>query len=135
MGDNKMKYDYTKYKVGDPLWSMQAGEVTVHEIGADGICPVQVLDSIGRTLYYTVDGRYRSNDPYPSLFPEMPEFPEQPQRFEQDQPVVLPSGKIRRYAMYSEGEHYVYMDGRSSKSSGPVHSNTFAVEDLAALAE
>jgi hypothetical protein len=39
MGDNKMKYDYTKYKVGDPLWSMQAGGVTVYEIEADGICP------------------------------------------------------------------------------------------------
>lgn len=130
-----MKYDYTKYKVGDPLWSTRIGEVTIDGIDKRAVCyPIRVrsVDDPSLTATYTADGRHENCDKYPTLFPEMPKFPKQPERFEQDQ-IVSVKGKLRRYAMYSEGKHYVYMDGMSSKSSGHVYSNTFCAPDVKAV--
>lgn len=70
---NLEKY-YIKFdelKVGQKLWSIKQGEVTISKLSNNGVFPVEAF-SEGRETQYTENGKFYPKDKYPSLFKSNP---------------------------------------------------------------
>lgn len=72
----------TKFKVGQKVWSIQAGEDTItctdrkYSAGVAITYPVETSDG----TRYTAEGRWHEGDKHPSLFHEMPECFKPPEK-------------------------------------------------------
>jgi len=71
MNIEKYKIDYSKLKVGDKLWSIQAGDCELESMDAHSYPLLCANSDWGRTSY-TKDGRHSIYDTHPSLFTSNP---------------------------------------------------------------
>ena len=106
-----MKSDLRKIRIGDKIWTIEAGweEVTDIEAGQ----PYQIETEKGN---YTINGKANIYDKYPSAFLEYP-FKEQP--IEKDTLVWFRDNKdtswrVGYYSHLEDGRHYCF--NRSKKS-------------------
>jgi hypothetical protein len=109
-----MKSDLSKVKVGDKIWTIQDGWIEVIEI--DNEEPYYVIDT-GKENY-TIDGKFRKGDKYPSAFNEYP-FKEQVQVIEKDTLVWFRNGTDENWMVgyYSHIENEIHRCFIESKKS------------------
>ena len=114
-----MKSDLRKIRIGDKIWTIEAGweEVTDIEAGQ----PYQIETEKGN---YTINGKANIYDKYPSAFLEYP-FKEQP--IEKDTLVWFKDcedafWKVGYYSHFENGKHYIF---NSSKKSTEMNDTTY----------
>jgi hypothetical protein len=115
-----MKSDLRKIRIGDKIWTIEAGweEVTDIEAGQ----PYQIETEKGN---YTINGKANIYDKYPSAFLEYP-FKEQP--IEKDTLVWFKDcedafWKVGYYSHFDRnGKHYIF---NSSKKSTEMNDTTY----------
>jgi hypothetical protein len=114
-----MKSDLRKIRIGDKIWTIEAGweEVTDIEAGQ----PYQIETEKGN---YTINGKANIYDKYPSAFLEYP-FKEQP--IEKDTLVWFKDcedafWKVGYYSHFENDKHYIF---NSSKKSTEMNDTTY----------
>jgi hypothetical protein len=115
-----MKQDLSKVKVGDRIWTIQGGWVTVKH-------PSYIIK--GHPIYtglcsYTIDGKVNVSDKYPSAFLEYP-FKEQP--IEKDTLVWYrlsenESWRIGYYSHFEDGLHHCFTGSLKSTQTYETYS-------------
>jgi hypothetical protein len=113
-----MKVDLSKVKVGGRIWTIQKGWVQVISIDNDE--PYYVIDTENET--YTIDGKSKRGDKYPSAFLE---YPFKEQEIEKDTIVWCKSyeeqmWKVGYYSHCENGEHYVFKSSKKSTETSEV---------------
>jgi hypothetical protein len=106
-----MKVDLSKVKVGDRIWTIEAGWEEVIDKDYSRNYPIKTPGNS-----YTFDGKISDEDKHPSAFLEYP-FKEQP--IEKDTLVWCKSyeeqmWKVGYYSHCENGEHYVFESSKKS---------------------
>jgi len=99
-----MKSDLSKVKVGDKIWTIQDGWIEVIKIENEE--PYFVIDTEYET--YTIDGKSRIKDKYPSAFLE---YPFKEQLIEKDTLVWFRDSEnenwmVGYYSHFEDGKHH-----------------------------
>lgn len=113
-----MKSDLSKVKAGDKIWTIQDGWTKIKEITQSSQPKVIVENG---TLY-TLDGKYFTNNKYPSAFLEYP-FGEEP--IEKDTLVWFRDDEeenwmIGYYSHFKNGNHYIFDASKKSTETDQV---------------
>jgi hypothetical protein len=113
-----MKSDLSKVKVGDRIWTIEAGWEQVIDIDLGDKYPIET-----ENMCYTYDGKKYDTDKYPSAFLEYP-FKDQP--IEKDTLVWCRNGEdfywaVGYYSHFEDGKHFVFS---ASKKSTETNSTT-----------
>ena len=107
-----MKVDLSKVKVGDKIWTIQEGWVTVRSTSYI----IKEYPICAGLSSYTIDGKIDSTNKYPSAFLEYP-FKEQP--IEKDTLVWFRDNEktLWKYGYYSHlenGQHNCFIESKKS---------------------
>jgi hypothetical protein len=107
-----MKVDLSKVKVGDKIWTIQEGWVTVRSTSYI----IKEYPICAGLSSYTIDGKIDSTNKYPSAFLEYP-FKEQP--IEKDTIVYYKdfdhhNWGIGYYSHFENGMHFVFDSSKKS---------------------
>jgi len=123
-----MKVDLSKVKVGDKIWTIQEGWVTVRSTSYI----IKEYPICAGLSSYTIDGKIDSTNKYPSAFLEYP-FKEQP--IEKDTIVWFRDTeesywKVGHYSHCTNGYHCVFEASKKSTETDSVsHWNIVTTEN------
>jgi hypothetical protein len=106
-----MKSDLSKVKVGDKIWTIEDGLVSVVSINNMDVYPIETKDNT-----YTINGKWKKDAKYPSAFLEYP-FKEQP--IEKDTLVWFRdnermSWSVGYYSHSKKGNHWCFDGSKKS---------------------
>lgn len=106
-----MKVDLSKVKVGDRIWTIEAGWEEVIDIDYSRNYPIKTPGNS-----YTFDGKISDEDKFPSAFLE---YPFKEQQIEKDTLVWFrdteyTSWRIGYYSHFEDGKHYIFNGSKKS---------------------
>lgn len=115
-----MKSDLSKVKVGDKIWTIQEGWTSVTKIDEDSEYPIQTT----QIEEYTIDGKFYSDDKYPSAFLE---YPFKDPEIEKDTLVYYRDFeheplKVGYYSHFEDSKHFVFDGSKKSTQTSDSHS-------------
>jgi DNA helicase HerA-like ATPase len=117
-----MKSDLRKIRIGDKIWTIEAGWEEVTDIEAGH--PYQIETEKGN---YTINGKVNIHDKYPSAFLEYPFKAEPIEKIEKDTLVWFrdkPNDfwKYGYYSHFENGKHYIFNDSKKSTETSTIQA-------------
>jgi hypothetical protein len=122
-----MKSDLSKVKVGDKVWTIEAGWEEVIAINSCNKYPIETENST-----YAIDGKWKGDHKHPSAFLENP-FKEQP--IEKDTLVWFrdneqESWRVGYYSHFKDGNHWCFCASKkSTEKSDMAHWHIVTTEN------